>query len=49
MWLAGLLVSGEMFLWSRDKDFLKTVAAVPTEAQLVTAAQGLYVLKPLLQ
>ncbi|XP_024236537.1 ciliogenesis and planar polarity effector 1 isoform X3 [Oncorhynchus tshawytscha] len=40
VWLAGLLVSGEMFLWSRDKDFLKTVAAVPTEAQLVTAAQG---------
>ncbi|KAK6322094.1 hypothetical protein J4Q44_G00068860 [Coregonus suidteri] len=29
-----------MFLWSRDKDSLKTVAAVPTVAQLVTAAQG---------
>ncbi|XP_041753988.2 ciliogenesis and planar polarity effector 1 isoform X1 [Coregonus clupeaformis] len=40
VWLAGLLVSGELFLWSRDKDSLKTVAAVPTEAQLVTAAQG---------
>ncbi|XP_041742100.1 ciliogenesis and planar polarity effector 1 [Coregonus clupeaformis] len=40
VWLAGLLVSGEMFLWSRDKDSLKTVAAVPTVAQLVTAAQG---------
>ncbi|XP_062334213.1 ciliogenesis and planar polarity effector 1 [Osmerus eperlanus] len=40
MWLAGLLESGEMFLWSRDKDSLKTVSAVPEVSQMVSAAQG---------
>ncbi|KAL0965668.1 hypothetical protein UPYG_G00284190 [Umbra pygmaea] len=40
VWLAGLLVSGEMFLWNKDKDLLKTVAGVPTVAQLITEAQG---------
>ncbi|KAM4634088.1 ciliogenesis and planar polarity effector 1 [Polymixia lowei] len=39
-WLAGLLVSGELFLWNKDKDSLKTAAAVPEVAQLITAVQG---------
>uniref|UniRef100_A0A3Q2PYX9 Uncharacterized protein n=1 Tax=Fundulus heteroclitus TaxID=8078 RepID=A0A3Q2PYX9_FUNHE len=29
MWLCGLLASGELFLWNRDKDLLKTAAAEP--------------------
>ncbi|KAM3874280.1 ciliogenesis and planar polarity effector 1 [Diretmus argenteus] len=40
VWLAGLLASGELFLWNRDKDILKTATAVPEVAQLITAAQG---------
>ncbi|XP_034064419.1 ciliogenesis and planar polarity effector 1 isoform X2 [Gymnodraco acuticeps] len=40
MWLCGLLVSGELFLWNRDKDLLKTAAAVPEVVQMITAVQG---------
>ncbi|KAM4527651.1 ciliogenesis and planar polarity effector 1 isoform 2-T2 [Odontesthes bonariensis] len=40
MWLCGLLVSGELFLWNRDKDLLKTAAAVPDVVQTITNAQG---------
>ncbi|XP_033503413.2 ciliogenesis and planar polarity effector 1 isoform X1 [Epinephelus lanceolatus] len=40
MWLCGLLVSGELFLWNRDKDLLKTAAAVPEVAQMTNAVQG---------
>ncbi|XP_078126837.1 ciliogenesis and planar polarity effector 1 isoform X7 [Sander vitreus] len=40
MWLCGLLVSGELFLWNRDKDLLKTAAAVPEVVQITTAIQG---------
>ncbi|KAK5852080.1 hypothetical protein PBY51_023582 [Eleginops maclovinus] len=40
MWLCGLLVSGELFLWNRDKDLLKTAAAVPEVVQMITAGQG---------
>ncbi|XP_037609215.1 ciliogenesis and planar polarity effector 1 isoform X4 [Sebastes umbrosus] len=40
MWLCGLLVSGELFLWNRDKDLLKTAAAVPEVVQMITALQG---------
>ncbi|XP_008284693.1 uncharacterized protein C5orf42 [Stegastes partitus] len=40
MWLCGLLVSGELFLWNRDKDLLKTAAAVPEVVQIITSAQG---------
>ncbi|XP_021334904.2 ciliogenesis and planar polarity effector 1 isoform X3 [Danio rerio] len=36
MWLAGLLVSGELFLWNKDKDLLKTVSAVPEVHQLLS-------------
>uniref|UniRef100_A0A087YPH0 Ciliogenesis and planar polarity effector 1 n=1 Tax=Poecilia formosa TaxID=48698 RepID=A0A087YPH0_POEFO len=40
MWLCGLLVSGELFLWNRDKDLLKTAAAVPEVVQIINSAQG---------
>ncbi|XP_029300430.1 LOW QUALITY PROTEIN: ciliogenesis and planar polarity effector 1 [Cottoperca gobio] len=40
IWLCGLLVSGELFLWNRDKDLLKTAAAVPEVVQIITAVQG---------
>ncbi|XP_036384605.1 ciliogenesis and planar polarity effector 1 [Megalops cyprinoides] len=38
MWLAGLLISGEVFLWSRDRDCLKTINTAPAVCQFVTAA-----------
>ncbi|KAM6901683.1 ciliogenesis and planar polarity effector 1-like [Lycodopsis pacificus] len=40
MWLCGLLVSGELFLWNRNKDLLKTAAAVPQVVQVITDVQG---------
>ncbi|KAM4532203.1 ciliogenesis and planar polarity effector 1 [Fundulus diaphanus] len=40
MWLCGLLVSGELFLWNRDKDLLKTAAAEPEVVQMINSAQG---------
>ncbi|XP_028274109.1 ciliogenesis and planar polarity effector 1 isoform X3 [Parambassis ranga] len=40
MWLCGLLLSGELFLWNRDKDLLKTAGAVPEVVQIIDAAQG---------
>ncbi|XP_037341338.2 ciliogenesis and planar polarity effector 1 [Pungitius pungitius] len=40
MWLCGLLASGEIFLWNRDKDLLKNAAAVPEVFQMITAVQG---------
>ncbi|KAI3362297.1 hypothetical protein L3Q82_012605 [Scortum barcoo] len=40
MWLCGLLASGELFLWNRDKDLLKTAAAVPEVVHVVTTIQG---------
>uniref|UniRef100_A0A3B5A294 Ciliogenesis and planar polarity effector 1 n=1 Tax=Stegastes partitus TaxID=144197 RepID=A0A3B5A294_9TELE len=42
MWLCGLLVSGELFLWNRDKDLLKTAAAVP-ELSLQVSWDGMRV------
>lgn len=42
MWLCGLLVSGELFLWNRDKDLLKTAAAVPEVVHMITAIQGMH-------
>lgn len=41
LWLCGLLVSGELFLWNRDKDLLKTATAVPEILNLVAAVQGI--------
>lgn len=43
MWLCGLLVSGEVFLWNRDKDLLKTAAGVPEIVQIITSFQGMCV------
>ncbi|XP_061703718.1 ciliogenesis and planar polarity effector 1 isoform X3 [Syngnathoides biaculeatus] len=40
VWFCGLLTSGELFLWNKDKDVLRTVAAVPEVAQMITAIQG---------
>lgn len=42
LWLCGLLVSGELFLWNRDKDLLKTAAAAPDVVKIITAVQGVY-------
>ncbi|KAB5543313.1 hypothetical protein PHYPO_G00077610 [Pangasianodon hypophthalmus] len=39
MWLAGLLVSGEVFLWDRDKDSLKMVTSVPAVYELASAGK----------
>lgn len=41
MWLCGLLVSGELFLWNRDKDLLKTATAVPEVVHVITSTQGM--------
>ncbi|XP_067290218.1 ciliogenesis and planar polarity effector 1 isoform X2 [Pseudorasbora parva] len=40
VWLVGLLVSGELFLWNKDRDVLKTVSAVPAVHQLVSSIKG---------
>ena len=40
VWLCGILVSGELFLWNRDKDLLKTAAAAPEVVQVITSGQG---------
>ncbi|KAM9820132.1 LOW QUALITY PROTEIN: ciliogenesis and planar polarity effector 1 [Neosynchiropus ocellatus] len=40
VWLCGLLNSGELFLWNRDKDLLKTAAAALEVFHLVEAIKG---------
>ncbi|XP_060931057.1 ciliogenesis and planar polarity effector 1 [Limanda limanda] len=40
VWLCGILVSGELFLWNRDKDLLKTAAAAPEVVKVMTSSQG---------
>ncbi|XP_061589161.1 ciliogenesis and planar polarity effector 1 [Cololabis saira] len=40
MWLCGLLLSGELFLWNKDKDLLKTATSVPEVVQIITSTQG---------
>nr|XP_020474269.1 protein JBTS17 isoform X2 [Monopterus albus] len=40
VWLCGLLLSGELFLWNRDKDLLKTAAGVPEVVKMITAVHG---------
>ncbi|XP_054613801.1 ciliogenesis and planar polarity effector 1 isoform X2 [Dunckerocampus dactyliophorus] len=40
LWFCGLLGTGELFLWNRDKDLLKTTVAVPEVAQLIASIQG---------
>ncbi|NWX82498.1 CPLN1 protein, partial [Nothoprocta pentlandii] len=39
-WLAGILTTGELFLWNKDQDFLKIVPAIEESRKAVTAAQG---------
>ncbi|XP_038257790.1 ciliogenesis and planar polarity effector 1 isoform X4 [Dermochelys coriacea] len=38
-WLAGILTTGELFLWNKDQDDLKIVPAVEESSTVVTAAQ----------
>lgn len=40
MWLCGVLKTGELFLWNRDKDLLKTTTTVPEVADFVSCVQG---------
>ncbi|XP_019373489.1 PREDICTED: protein JBTS17 isoform X1 [Gavialis gangeticus] len=38
-WLAGILTTGELFLWNKDQDCLKTVPAIEESTKVVTAAR----------
>ncbi|XP_075788637.1 ciliogenesis and planar polarity effector 1 isoform X2 [Pelodiscus sinensis] len=38
-WLAGILSTGELFLWNKDQDYLKTVPAIEESRKVITAAQ----------
>ncbi|XP_069736244.1 ciliogenesis and planar polarity effector 1 [Phaenicophaeus curvirostris] len=38
-WLAGLLTTGELFLWNKDQDCLKIVPAIEESRKVVAAAQ----------
>ncbi|XP_026119483.1 ciliogenesis and planar polarity effector 1 isoform X4 [Carassius auratus] len=40
VWLVGLLISGELFLWNKDKDSVKTVSAVPEVHQMLSSTRG---------
>ncbi|XP_072309627.1 ciliogenesis and planar polarity effector 1 [Eucyclogobius newberryi] len=40
MWLCGLLKTGKIFLWNRDKDLLKTTETVPEVADFISCVQG---------
>ncbi|NXK10592.1 CPLN1 protein, partial [Herpetotheres cachinnans] len=39
-WLAGMLTTGELFLWNKDQDCLKIVPAIEESRKVVAAAQG---------
>ncbi|XP_076158575.1 ciliogenesis and planar polarity effector 1 [Alosa pseudoharengus] len=39
MWLAGVLTSGDLFLWSKDTDLFKTSAPVPDVIHQLTAVK----------
>ncbi|NXW83315.1 CPLN1 protein, partial [Alopecoenas beccarii] len=39
-WLAGILKTGELFLWNKDQDCLKIVPATEESSKIVAAAQG---------
>lgn len=39
-WLAGILKTGELFLWNKDQDCLKIVPAIEESRKVVAAAQG---------
>ncbi|KFO82956.1 Uncharacterized protein C5orf42, partial [Buceros rhinoceros silvestris] len=38
-WLAGILTTGELFLWNKDQDCLKIVPAIKESRKVVAAAQ----------
>ncbi|KAF5893905.1 ciliogenesis and planar polarity effector 1, partial [Clarias magur] len=40
MWLSGLLISGEVFLWNRDKESLKMISSVPAVYDLASSAKA---------
>lgn len=39
-WLAGILTTGELFLWNKDQDCLKIIPAIEESRKVVVAAQG---------
>lgn len=39
-WLAGILTTGELFLWNKDRDYLKIVPAIEESKKVVAAAEG---------
>lgn len=39
-WLAGILTTGELFLWNKDQDCLKIVPAIEESKKVVAGAQG---------
>lgn len=41
MWLAGMLTSGDLFLWNKDTDLFKTSSPVPDVIHQLTAAKGI--------
>ncbi|XP_053555648.1 ciliogenesis and planar polarity effector 1 [Bombina bombina] len=43
VWLAGLLLSGELFIWNKDLDSLQTIPANEEISQIVTTAQETFV------
>ncbi|KAJ0057135.1 hypothetical protein NL108_002064, partial [Boleophthalmus pectinirostris] len=40
MWLCGLLKTGKIFMWNRDKDLLKTTTTVPEIVDFISSAEG---------
>ena len=39
-WLAGVLTTGEVFLWNKDQDCLKTIPATEKPKDMIKAAVG---------
>lgn len=39
-WLAGLLTTGELFLWNKDQDCLTIIPAIEESRKVAAAAQG---------
>ncbi|XP_038599583.1 LOW QUALITY PROTEIN: ciliogenesis and planar polarity effector 1 [Tachyglossus aculeatus] len=42
-WLAGLLSSGDLFLWNKDQDCLKTISASEESTKMTSAAQECFI------
>uniref|UniRef100_A0A674HZA6 Ciliosis and planar polarity effector complex subunit 1 n=1 Tax=Terrapene triunguis TaxID=2587831 RepID=A0A674HZA6_9SAUR len=41
-WLAGIVTTGELFLWNKDQDYLKIVPAIEESSKVVTCSMRLY-------